>query len=173
MSKVQGFFAPFGSNATPLAQHPGPQRNRPGPHPSGADSFSGWSGRSQRSHARRHTTSLQGDAFFLDSPRIVVEVLSKSTEARDRTYKLLHYQAKQSIQEIVLISQYVQHVEVIPRTPSGWEYQEYGHEERFTLASLNATIRVAEIYRRLSIPIEKRTLMPLESIEPADEQGDS
>jgi len=115
----------------------------------------------------------QGDAFFLDSPQIVVEVLSKSTEARDRTYKLLRYQAKQSIQEIVLISQYVQHVEVITRTTSGWEYQEYGHEERFTLASLNATIRVSEIYRRLSIPIEKRTFMPLEIIEPADEQEDS
>jgi Uma2 family endonuclease len=115
----------------------------------------------------------QGEAFFLDSPRIVVEVLSKSTEARDRTYKLLRYQAKQSIQEIVLISQYVQHVEVITRTPSGWEYQEYGHEERFTLASLNVTIHVSEIYRRLSIPIEKRTLMPLEIIESADEQEDS
>ena len=117
--------------------------------------------------------SDQGDAFFLDSPNVVVEVLSKSTEARDRTYKLLRYQAKQSIQEIVLISQYVQHVEVITRTPAGWEYQEYGHEERFTLASLNATIRVAEIYRRLSIPIEKRTFLPLEIIEPANEQEDS
>ena len=115
----------------------------------------------------------QGDAFFLDSPQLVVEVLSKSTEARDRTYKLLRYQAKQSIQEIVLISQYVQHVEVITRTPAGWEYQEYGHEERFTLASLNVTIHVSEIYRRLSIPIEKRTLMPLEIIEPTDEQEDS
>ena len=52
----------------------------------------------------------QDEAFFLDSPRVVVEVLSKSTEARDRTYKLLRYQAKQSIQEIVFISQYVQHV---------------------------------------------------------------
>ena len=115
----------------------------------------------------------QGDAFFLDSPQLVVEVLSKSTEARDRTYKLLRYQAKQSIQEIVLISQYVQHVEVITRTPSGWEYQEYGHEDSFTLASLHATIRVSEIYRRLSIPIEKRTLLPLEIIEPVDEQEDS
>ncbi len=114
----------------------------------------------------------QGEAFFLDSPRIVVEVLSKSTEARDRTYKLLQYQAKPSIQEIVLISQYVQHIEVISRTTSGWDYQEYGHEEHFTLVSLNVTIRVSEIYRRLSIPIEKRLSFSLEMIEPADEQED-
>jgi Uma2 family endonuclease len=115
----------------------------------------------------------QDDAFFLDSPRIVVEVLSKSTEARDRTYKLLRYQAKQSIAEIVFISQYVQHVEVITRTPSGWEYREYGHEDSFSLASLNITIQVSAIYRRLSIPLEKRTLIPLEMIEGADEEEDS
>ena len=115
----------------------------------------------------------QDDAFFLDSPRIVVEVLSKSTEARDRTYKLLRYQAKQSIQEIVLISQYVQHVEVITRTPSSWEYREYGHEERLPLASLNITIQVSDIYRRLSIPLEKHTLVPLEIIEPTDGEEDT
>jgi hypothetical protein len=67
----------------------------------------------------------------------------------------------------------VQHVEVISRTTSGWEYQEYGYEEHFTLASLNVTIHVSEIYRRLSIPVEKRTFMPLEIIEPADEQEDA
>lgn len=115
----------------------------------------------------------QGEAFFLDAPQLVVEVLSKSTEARDRTYKLLHYQAKQSIQEIMLISQYVQHIEVITRTPSGWGYQEYGHDEEFPLASLDVTIRVADIYRRLSIPHEKRTVLPLEMIEPVDEQDEA
>ena len=112
----------------------------------------------------------QGEAFFLDSPRVVVEVLSKSTEARDRTYKLLRYQAKQSVQEIVLISQYVQHIEVITRTPSDWDYQEYGHEDAFPLASLNVSIRVSDIYRRLSIPHEKRTLIPLEIVEMPDDE---
>ena len=113
--------------------------------------------------------SDQGEAFFLDSPHLVVEVLSKSTEARDRTYKLLRYQAKLSVQEIVLISQYVQHVEVITRTSSGWEYQEYGGEDTFQLASLNVGVRVTDIYRRLSIPHEKRTLIPLEIVEMPEE----
>ena len=111
----------------------------------------------------------QGEAFFLDSPRLVVEVLSKSTEARDRTYKLLHDQAKASIHEIVFISQYVQHVEVITRTPSGWGYQEYGHADSLLLASLNVTLPVSALYRRLAIPPEKRTIMPLEIIEPVDD----
>ena len=114
--------------------------------------------------------SDQGEAFFLDSPHLVVEVLSKSTEARDRTYKLLRYQAKLSVQEIVLISQYVQHVEVITRTSSGWEYQEYGGEDTFQLASLNVEVRVTDIYRRLSIPHEKRTLILLEIVEMSEEE---
>jgi len=117
--------------------------------------------------------SDQGEAFFLDFPHLVVEVLSKSTEARDRTYKLLRYQAKPSVQEIVFISQYVQHIEVITRIPSGWDYQEYGYEDTFQLASLNVTVRVSDIYRRLSIPQEKRTLLPLEIVEiPGEEQYD-
>ena len=116
--------------------------------------------------------SDQGEAFFLDSPHLVVEVLSKSTEARYRTYKLLRYQAKLSVQEIMLISQYVQHVEVITRTPSGWEYQEYGGEDTFQLASLHVEVHVSDIYRRLSIPHEKRTLIPLEIVEmPEEEEG--
>jgi len=67
----------------------------------------------------------------------------------------------------------VQHVEVITRTPSGWEYREYGHGESFPLTSLNMTIQVSNIYRRLSIPLEKRTLVPLEIIESTDEEEDT
>ncbi len=59
------------------------------------------------------------------------------------------------------------------RTPSGWEYQEYGHKDSFPLTSLDITIPVSTLYRRLSIPLEKRTLMPLEVIEPADEQEET
>jgi hypothetical protein len=67
----------------------------------------------------------------------------------------------------------VQHVEVITRTHSGWEYKEFGHEESFPLKSLNTTIHVSDIYRRLSIPLEKRMMIPLEIIESADEQEDT
>lgn len=113
-----------------------------------------------------------GEAFFLNSPRVVVEVLSKSTEPRDRTYKLLRYQEKLSIQEIVLISQYVQHVEVITRTATGWQYGEYGYGDPFTLASVEVTLRVADIYRRLSIPPVKRSSLPIDIVETELESED-
>jgi Uma2 family endonuclease len=80
-------------------------------------------------------------------------VLSHSTEARDRTYKLAHYKANEHIQEIVFISQYVQQVEVFTRTAQGWEYQQYRHGQDFPLTSLDITLAVADIYRRLSVPV--------------------
>lgn len=94
-----------------------------------------------------------GDAFLLESPRLVVEVLSRSTEARDRTYKLVHYQVKESVQEIVFISQYVQRIEVVTRAPNGWQFHQYGHGQAFRLNSLDVEIEVAQVYRRLSIPV--------------------
>ena len=112
----------------------------------------------------------QGDAFFLESPRLVVEVLSKSTQARDRTYKLLLYQAKQTIDEIVFISQRVQHIEVITRLNNGWAYHEYGAGDACLFRHLNITIRVADIYRRLTIPIETRRLLSLEIRAPEDDE---
>lgn len=112
----------------------------------------------------------QGDAFFLESPRLVVEVLSKSTQARDRTYKLLLYQAKKTINEIVFISQRIQHIEVITRLDTGWDYHEYGAGEACLLRHLNITIKVADIYRRLAIPVETRRLLSLEIRDPEDDE---
>ena len=62
---------------------------------------------------------------------------------------------------------------MITRTSSDWVYQEYGHDESFTLASLNVTIHVADIYHRLSIPYQKRTIMSLEIVESVDELEDN
>lgn len=112
-----------------------------------------------------------GEVFFLDSPRLVVEVLSHSTAGRDRTYKLLRYQAKESVQEIVLIDQYVQHIEVITRTLDGWDYHEYGYGDIFRLESLDIEIAVAQVYRKLPIPKECKRILPLEISEtPLDEE---
>ncbi len=45
-----------------------------------------------------------GESQIIDSPVLVVEVLSRSTEMTDCFVKLALYQAKESIQEIVFIS---------------------------------------------------------------------
>lgn len=94
-----------------------------------------------------------GETFILESPCVVVEVLSKSTGTRDRTYKLVRYQANEHIQAIIFINQFVQQIEVISRIENGWDYRAYDHNGHFTLACIDVTISVADIYRRLQIPI--------------------
>lgn len=92
------------------------------------------------------------ESQIIDSPVLVVEVLSRSTEMTDRFVKLALYQAKESIQEIVLISQVIQRVELFSRSTTGWLYQQYGAGQSFHLHSLAIEIEVRQLYRRLSIP---------------------
>ncbi len=93
-----------------------------------------------------------GESQIIQSPVLVVEVLSRSTEMTDRFEKLALYQAKESIQEIVFLSQYIQRVEVFSRSATSWLYQQYGAGQSFHLASLDLTIEIGQLYRRLSIP---------------------
>jgi Uma2 family endonuclease len=97
-------------------------------------------------------TADHGEAQIIDSPILVVEVLSRSTEMTDRFVKLALYQTKESIQDILLISQVIQRVEVFSRSTTGWIYSQYGVGQSFFLASLDIEIEVRQLYRRLSIP---------------------
>jgi Uma2 family endonuclease len=104
-----------------------------------------------------------GESQIINSPMLVVEVLSRSTEMTDRFVKLALYQAKESIQEIIFISQVVQRVEIFSRSAPGWLYQQYGAGQSFHLMSLDIEIEVRQLYRRLSIPAV---------VEQADEENE-
>lgn len=93
-----------------------------------------------------------GEAQIIDAPVLVVEVLSKSTEMTDRFVKLALYQAKESIQEIIFVSQVIQRVEGFSRATADWLYHQYGAGQSFLLKSLDIEIEVHQLYRRLSIP---------------------
>nr|HET6903503.1 Uma2 family endonuclease [Ktedonobacteraceae bacterium] len=94
-----------------------------------------------------------GEAQIINAPVLVVEVLSRSTEMTDRFVKLALYQAKESIQEIIFISQVIQRVEVFSRSTTGWLYHQYGAGQSFLLMSLDIVIEVRQLYRRLAIPV--------------------
>ena len=104
-----------------------------------------------------------GESQIINSPILVVEVLSKSTEMTDRFVKLALYQAKESIQEIIFISQVIQRVEIFSRSDTGWLYQQYGAGQSFRLESLDIEIEIRQLYRRLSIPAV------IEQVEEEDE----
>ena len=56
------------------------------------------------------------DASF---PRLIIEVLSKGTEAFDRGDKFADYQELETLQEYVLVNQKRQRVECFRRNPEG------------------------------------------------------
>ncbi len=93
---------------------------------------------------RRHGNTL------IRSARIIVEVLSPSTEKIDRTDKLKAYQAWSSMQEIVLVSQFSRHVEVYRRTGEEsaiWSHQTYTPGEEVALESVDVYLSLDEIYQ--------------------------
>ncbi len=89
---------------------------------------------------------------LIRSPRVVVEVLSPSTEKEDRTSKLLAYQAYPTIQEIVLISQFAPHVELYRRCKGDteWGYTVYGPGSTVELTSVDVYLSMDEIYKRVN-----------------------
>jgi Uma2 family endonuclease len=83
----------------------------------------------------------------VQSPRLVVEVLSPSTE------KLPVYQACPSIHEIVLVSQFAPYVEIWRRDSeesTRWHYAHYGPGEDVEFVSLDVHIQMEDIYQEIN-----------------------
>lgn len=89
---------------------------------------------------------------LIRSPRIVVEVLSPSTEKFDHTEKLLAYQACPTIAEIVLVSQFSPHIEVYHREEgsSGWLHIFYVQGQEVVLKSIDVSLSLDEIYQGIN-----------------------
>lgn len=86
-------------------------------------------------------------------PRVVVEVLSESTERKDRGRKWDDYRQCASLQEYVLVGTEYQRVEVYRRTEQGWAlYHIYGPRDEVDLTSIGARLPVALLYQRTDVP---------------------
>ncbi len=81
-------------------------------------------------------------------PRVIVEILSPSTENKDRKVKLPDYRAIPSVQEIVLVDQQQLYCEVHRRLPDGrWLTDLLRQEDaRLRLESLGFDQPLSEIY---------------------------
>ena len=80
------------------------------------------------------------------NPRIVVEVLSPSTERYDREQKRLYYQQLDALREYVLIAQDRRRVEVWRRDGDGWAHTTHGPRDRAPLTSIDFALDVDELY---------------------------
>lgn len=86
-------------------------------------------------------------------PKLIVEVLSESTEAFDRGDKFIDYQTLESLQEYVLINTRHQRVECFRRNESGiWVFQYYqSADQTFELQSLDYTGTLAALYEDVEL----------------------
>jgi Uma2 family endonuclease len=90
--------------------------------------------------------------MLIESPRVVIEVLSPSTEARDRGVKFKTYQGCPTMQEIVLMSQFAPYVEIWQRDDqdlTAWYYRHYGPGEIVEINSIAVQIDIADVYQGL------------------------
>lgn len=82
------------------------------------------------------------------NPRVIVEVLSDSTEAKDRGYKFAHYRRIPSLAEYVMVSQNEPRIEVWRRNAADkWELAEEALAgQTATLTSIECVLSVDEVY---------------------------
>ncbi len=86
---------------------------------------------------------------FARFPKLVFEVLSKSTAMFDRGDKFADYQTSPVLQEYVLVSQTEQKVECFRKTDEGWVGQTYGVADNVYFASVDLKCAIASIYRKV------------------------
>jgi Uma2 family endonuclease len=94
-----------------------------------------------------------GDAYFRTEPRLIVEVISPSTERVDRHEKMVAYKSVPSLQEYVLVMQDEMRVEIYRRKDKEWKVLTFtGAEEQLQFASVDLSMSVSEIYRNVRLP---------------------
>ncbi len=89
----------------------------------------------------------------IDAPRVVLEVLSDSTERNDRGRKWDDYRQCPSLEEYVLVGTEYQRVEVYRRTEQGWGlFEFYGPRDDVALTSIGVRFPTAALYRHTDVP---------------------
>jgi Uma2 family endonuclease len=93
-------------------------------------------------------------ADTLVNPKVIVEVLSKSTQDYDRGAKFEQYRTIASFTEYVLIAQDKPHVEHFLRQPDGrWLLAETNRlDDRIELESIGAHLALADVYEKVELP---------------------
>lgn len=93
-------------------------------------------------------SQMSGEDYFSTSPKIIVEVLSRSTRKTDTTTKLVRYINLPSLQEYVLIEQDIVSVQVLRRSRH-WLPEYYFLGDAVTFESIGLTLNVEDIYDRV------------------------
>ncbi len=88
----------------------------------------------------------RGTIQAIQSPRLVVEVLSPSTELTDRTWKLKNYRTHPTIEEYVLVDSRSLKIEIYHKEHNKWIYDLFEINAEITLASLGVHFSLVDAY---------------------------
>ncbi len=102
-----------------------------------------------------------GELDVLTNPKLIVEILSTTTEAHDRGFKFQKYKTIESLEEYLLVDQRQPRVECFHRAPgTDWaEYADYqGLDATVRFKSLGIEIPLAEIYRDIEFLEDESSL---------------
>ncbi|MBH8576705.1 Uma2 family endonuclease [Nostocaceae cyanobacterium CENA369] len=91
-------------------------------------------------------------------PKLIIEVLSKSTEAFDRGDKFNDYQNLDSLEEYVLVNSRHHRVETFRRNEQGlWVLQTYTPDNQtFELQSINLTATFTDLYQDVELEASQK-----------------
>ena len=106
-------------------------------------------------HVSCDEADWQGQQEAIYAPKLIIEVLSHSTEAHDRGKKFLYYQELASIREYVLINWQRQLAETYQRENGKWIYQRYEPEELVEFASVQLETPMSVIYANSTVPMKE------------------
>ena len=94
----------------------------------------------------------RADKYVKRHYKLIVEVLSDSTEAFDRGRKFEDYRRSESLEEYVLIAQDRISVDVFRLNAAGrWELENYGPGSVVELVSVGAKFAIEELYLDVEI----------------------
>ena len=95
-----------------------------------------------------------GKSLFSESPVLITEVLSDSTQTYDKTTKFTAYQNIHSLQEYVLVEQNFMCVYIFRRNQN-WHGEIYQKGEDITFKSIDLTLPIEELYTNIKFEVTK------------------
>jgi Uma2 family endonuclease len=94
---------------------------------------------------------LVGTEDFIHGPKLIIEVLSKSTAKFDKGEKFTDYQTCPSLEEYVLVSQTERSLEVRSLINGEWQTAIYQGDDRAVFHSIDWSGKMAEIYDKVTL----------------------
>jgi Uma2 family endonuclease len=102
----------------------------------------------------------RGTTAVIRSPRLVVEVLSPSTEARDRGRKLQCYLACLTVEEYLLVDSRSIRIEIYRKEQKKWVYQAFEAQDEVELTLLDMRFPIEDAYEDVIFEKDENAKQP-------------